>query len=169
MNVALAFVIFTGIALYGDPAVGVTIGDVQAVAGRGGRHRRRRHARRRTANRTSPSSAVKPLDALRANAGKTVTLAVKSADGTTRRSMPRCDPRARSTPHGALGIKARAAVLQEPIHYDLAEAIRIGAQRTVDALGLIVGGLGTLAEFDRQPPGRSATGLRPGRDRHPAR
>ena len=49
--------------------------------------------------------------------------------------------------HGALGIeRSKAAVLADPLHYSVGEAIQIGAQRTVDALGLIVGGLGTLAE-----------------------
>ncbi len=47
--------------------------------------------------------------------------------------------------HGALGIQtSQAAVLPDPLHYSLGEAVQIGAQRTVDALGLIVGGLGSL-------------------------
>ena len=37
-------------------------------------------------------------------------------------------------------------MLAEPIDYGLGEAIQIGAQRTVDALGLIVGGLAALVE-----------------------
>ncbi len=150
MNVLLAFAIFTGIALYGDPAVGVQVGGVQAG---------------------SPAAAagivagdtivtidgktyvafdrVSPLLDLRSHAGETVMLGVKSAtDGTigqvavTLRQESEIDAQ-----HGALGIeRSTAAVLPDPLHYSVGEAVRIGAQRTVDALGLIVGGLGALAE-----------------------
>jgi len=149
MNVLLAFVIFTGIALFADPAVGVTIGAVEpgspaAAAGL-------------VAGDTIVSlngephaafSPDKPTDALRAHAGQTVTLGIKSADGSSKDVQATLRPASElDANHGALGISTSAAVvLPDPIHYSVVEAMQIGAQRTVDALGLIVGGLASLVE-----------------------
>ena len=149
MNVLLAFVIFTGIALFADPAVGVVIAGVEpgspaAAAGL-------------VAGDTIVSlngephaafDSAKPTDALRAQAGETVTIGIKSADGSTREVQATLRPASEiDKTHGALGIQtASAVVLPDPIHYDLVQAMQIGAQRTVDALGLIVGGLASLVE-----------------------
>ena len=91
---------------------------------------------------------LSPLDGLRSNAGETVTLGIKSTDGTVEQVPVTLRPASQiDAQHGALGIeRSKAAVLADPLHYSVGEAIQIGAQRTVDALGLIVGGLGTLAE-----------------------
>ena len=91
---------------------------------------------------------VSPTGALRAQAGETVTLGVVAADGTTRDVVVTLRPESQiDAEHGALGIEnSTTLVLAEPIDYGLAEAIQIGAQRTVDALGLIVGGLASLVE-----------------------
>jgi regulator of sigma E protease len=149
MNVLLAFAIFTGIALFADPAVGIEVGGVQAggpaaaagiVAGDtivtldGDPHP--------AFDRTSPTAA------LRANAGESVTLGIVAADGTTRDVEVTLRPESEiDATHGALGIEnSSTIVLAEPIDYGLGEAIQIGAQRTVDALGLIVGGLASLVE-----------------------
>ncbi len=149
MNVLLAFVIFTGIALFVDPAVGLKVGGVQAgspaaaagiVAGdtivslNGDPH--------------AAFDKESPIVNLRAHAGETVTLGILAADGTltdvqaTLRPLSQID-----ADHGALGIEdPRAVVLAEPIRYDFPGAVQIGVQRTIDALGLIVGGLVSLVE-----------------------
>lgn len=149
MNVLLAFAIFTGIALFADPAVGIEVGGVQAggpaataglvvgdqiVSVNGEPH--------------PAFDRVSPTAALRAQAGETVTLGVVAVDGTTRDVVVTLRPESEiDATHGALGIENSATiVLVEPIDYGLGEAIQIGAQRTVDALGLIVGGLATLVE-----------------------
>ena len=82
MNVLLAFAIFTGIALFADPAVGIEVGGVQAggpaataglvvgdtiVAVNGDPHP--------AFDRTSPTAA------LRAQAGETITLGIVAATG----------------------------------------------------------------------------------------
>ncbi len=83
MNVVLAFAIFTGIALYGDPAVGIKVGAVQdPLAGA---------AAGITTDDTIVSingrtyaafGSVRPVEDLQTHAGETVTLGVKGPDGT---------------------------------------------------------------------------------------
>jgi regulator of sigma E protease len=149
MNVLLAFAIFTGIALYGDPAVGVAVGGVQedspaAAAGIA------------TGDQIVTINGktyvafdrVAPLIDLRSYAGETVTLGIKAPDGTVEAVQVTLRPESEiDAQHGALGIvDSRQIVLPDPVHYRVVEAVQIGAQRTVDALGLIVSGLGTLVE-----------------------
>jgi regulator of sigma E protease len=149
MNVVLAFAIFTGIALGGDPTIGFRIGTVQpdspaasaglqagdVVASLDGRY-----------HGAFESTSI--LSDLRASAGKTVSLGVERADGAfeevsvTLRSTAQIDAE-----HGALGIEAPSATTtRSAIHYSVPEATALGAQRTIDALGLIVGGLGQLGD-----------------------
>jgi regulator of sigma E protease len=167
MNVLLAFVIFTGIALYGDPAIGVVIGKVEvdspaAAAGL-------------VAGDTivslngEPHVAFRsdsPTGALRSHAGETVTLGITSVDGTTKEVEATLRPLTEiDATHGALGIETSAVVvLPDPVHYDVVEAMQIGAQRTVDALGLIVGGLATLVDsivnrIEEGPPVSGPVGI----------
>jgi len=159
MNVALAFVIFTGIALIGDPTLGVKVGAVQpdspaATAG------------------LQPGDTVVSIDGgyfgafddqtilggLAENAGQTVELGVQHADGTFETvTVTLRDAAAVAANQGALGVSQLSAVVTDvPITYEIAEAIAIGAERTVDALGLIVTGLGTLVQSiatdPTQPP-----------------
>ncbi len=149
MNVLLAFAIFTGIALIGDPTIGFKVGAVQpdspaATAGI-------------AAGDVVVSidgtyygafSGTSLLQSLQTSAGKTVTLGIEHSDGsndqvpTTLRSTSEID-----ATHGALGIAtAGGTTTSTSIRYGVGEAIQIGAQRTVDALGLIVGGLGQLGD-----------------------
>ena len=151
MNVVLAFVIFTGIALYGDP-IGRHRGRRRSsrLAGRGRRPRRRRHDRQRSTARLRgvrrADAAGRPQD----NAGETVTLGIKRPDGDGRAGHRSRSgrPSQIDAQHGALGIERSKAVGpgRSAPRTAVGEAIQIGAQRTVDALGLIVGGLGTLGE-----------------------
>ncbi len=149
MNVVLAFAIFTGIALIGDPTLGFKVAVVQAG---------------------SPASAAgiqagdvvisvdgtfysafggtNLLDDLRQRAGQTVVLGVEHPGGAIDQVSATLRPLAAiDAQHGALGIEtAGGTTTPTSLHYGVGEAIGIGAQRTVDALGLIVGGLGALAD-----------------------
>src|SRR5260221_10937874 len=85
---------------------------------------------------------------LRSSAGRTVHLGIEHGDGSfsevsvTLRSTAQID-----ADHGALGIERPAATTTRgAIHYALGDALAVGAQRTVDALGLIVNGLGQLGD-----------------------
>jgi regulator of sigma E protease len=149
MNVVLSFAIFTGIALGGDPTIGFRVGTVQpdspaaaaglqagdVVASIDGRYR-------------GAFEGTSLLEDLRASAGKTVRLGIEHPDGSradvsvTLRSQAQIDQY-----HGALGIERPAATTTSgSIHYAFGDALGVGAQRTVDALGLIVGGLGQLGD-----------------------
>ena len=149
MNVLLSFAIFTGIALGGDPAIGFRIGAVQAgspaaaaglqaddvIASLDGRYR-------------GAFEETSLLADVRASAGKTVRLGIERADGSldsisvTLRPVSQIDAN-----HGALGIERPAAsTTRGSIHYGFGDAVEVGAQRTVDALGLILDGLGQLGD-----------------------
>jgi regulator of sigma E protease len=149
MNVLLAFGIFTGIALYGIPTLGVTATSVQE---------------------DSPASAagvqagdvivsvngrvygafdgLDPVTDLRARAGETVTIGVQRVDGTTADLTATLRTAEEILAgQGALGIgQPRGKVLESTISYAPVEAVQVGARMTVNALGLIVGGLGSLVE-----------------------
>jgi regulator of sigma E protease len=149
MNVLLAFVIFAGLALIGDPTLGVKVGGVQPdspaqaaglqagdiVASVNG-------------NYYGAFGGSFALDDLRANAGQPVTLGIEHPDGTTGTITTTLrSPADVAAGKGALGISdVTVATTSVTINYDVPTAIRVGAQRTADALGLIVRGLGTLVE-----------------------
>jgi regulator of sigma E protease len=152
MNLLLAFSIFTAIAWLATPLVGVTVPAIQP---------------------DSPASAaglqpgdsiiavdgvtyefyggVSPLDELRQRAGETVVLTVVRTNGAredvsvTLRTRAQIDDQ-----HGPLGVSRTETTpfqtyfFGEYTGHDLATAIQIGAQETVRALGLILGGLGAL-------------------------
>jgi len=149
MNVLLAFVIFSGIALGGDPTIGIRIGGIQAA---------------------SPASTIglqsgdviesidggyfgafddeRIIDALQARAGQTVELGVKRVDGRfDRLTVTLRGADAVKAHQGALGISDLSATTTPvAIHYEPLDAIALGAHRTTQALGLIVGGLGGLVD-----------------------
>jgi regulator of sigma E protease len=148
MNVVLAFVIFTGIALGGDPTIGIRVVEVQpdspaATAG------------------LVPGDVITSIDGrlygafgnesifadLRASAGQEVRIGVEHADGTTSDvAVTLRDEAAVAAGRGAIGITQDIAVTRAAITYNPAEAVAVGAQRTTEALGLILGGLGQLGD-----------------------
>ena len=77
-----------------------------------------------------------------------MTLGLEHPDGSTSDVTATLRPASEiDATHGALGIETLGGTTTSvSLHYSLGEAIRIGAQRTVDALGLIVGGLGQLVD-----------------------
>jgi regulator of sigma E protease len=152
MNVILAFAIFTSIAWFATPFVGVTFHEVQpgspaATAG------------------LVPGDSILAvdgqrydffddqniLDGLRGRAGDTVVLTIDRADGA-RADVPVTlrPPEEINENQGALGISASEAAPFEayfPGEYtgrDPAAAVSIGGRETIRALGLILDGLGSL-------------------------
>jgi regulator of sigma E protease len=147
MNLVLAFVIFTGIAIVGDPTLGIRIGQVtpgspaedaglrpgDVIASIDGRY-------------FDPLKGEEMLPALQARAGETVQLGLERADGTsdqvqvTLRSLAAIPPG-----QGALGIAdLSGATTSVSISHSPVEAIGLGVDRTTSALGLILDGLGQL-------------------------
>jgi regulator of sigma E protease len=152
MNVVLAFVIFTGIAAFATPYMGLTSFDVVPDSPAA------------TAGLRSDDSIVAVdgeryeffggrsiLDGLRDRPGERVILTVDRADGSrVDLTATLRDQAAIDAGEGALGISQSPERPWEGYFFgeytgrDLPNAVAIGAQETVRALGLIVGGLGSL-------------------------
>ena len=148
MNVALAFTIFAGIALSGDPTMAIVVGVVEAdsPASKAGV----------VAGDVIESvdghyfSAFGPgsvLDGLRARAGETVTLGVRHTNGTLETLTATLRPRSEISPtRGALGISQLSGRITDVrLAHAPGAAIELGVDRTVAATQLIVDGLGELA------------------------
>ena len=152
MNVLLAFVIFTGIAWLASPLMGIRFYEVvpnspaeraglqsgdAIVAVNGERYQ----------FITGPSV----LDGLTSRAGQTVVITVDKADGTRREVTATLnDEAAIAAGQGALGISRENrewdAYFDGPTTTNpLPTAIAVGAEQTVRAFNLILGGLGKLA------------------------
>ena len=151
MNVLLSFVIFTGIAWLGSPLMGIRFFEVlpdspAAAAGLQAGDAIVAVDGERYQFIAGPSV----LEGLRSRAGQTVTLTIDSADGARRDvSVTLRDQAAIDAGQGALGISQEtrpwegyfdgATTTNDPL-----TAISIGADQTTRALGLILGGLGSL-------------------------
>ena len=169
MNLLLAFVIFTGIALWGVPAAGVRITDViveHARRGRRPRRRRRHRLDRRAASSPAPPFGPDAVAELQQRAGQTVILAVRHADGTTEDIAVALRVPTDEEP-GALGIRNAAIIQVGTINSSFVDAVKTGAQHTVDAFSLILVGLGDLARsIVTNPTTRAAR--RPARSASPS-
>jgi regulator of sigma E protease len=144
MNLILSFAIFAGIALYGEPGLGLKVGEVVPaspaeaagiVAGdvlvsvNGVRY--------------SAFGGATAVDDLHANAGKPVTIGIIHPDGSAADlavtlRVP-TDPQ-----QGALGVGKLTGVQEGTLHYSPGEAVALGVQRTREAFGMILSGLGDL-------------------------
>ncbi len=153
MNLLLSFVIFTGIAWLATPYIGVTFPVVQpdSPASRAGLQAGDSIVAI-DGRRYEWFGGVSPVDDLQNDLGKTVTLTIDRVDGTrqdvavTLRSAAEIDDQ-----HKALGISGgetglRTHFFGQYTSHDLPTAIRLGAQETVRALGLIAGGIATLVQ-----------------------
>jgi regulator of sigma E protease len=152
MNVLLAFVIFTGIALLATPYVGVTIPSIQpdspaATAGLVGGDA----ILAVNGDRYEFNGTTNALDDLRQRIGTTVVLTILHADGSRSEvSVPLRTQAQIDDKHGPLGVSASAAAPFQNVFYgeytghDPATAVQMGATQTSAALGLIVDGLGSL-------------------------
>src|SRR5215218_9323305 len=143
MNLLLAFALFTGIAMWGEPAVGVTVTEVvpgspaAEAALEPGDTIATVDGRQYSAFDLQTSN---PLIDIRSLAGQTVVLGIVHADGTAEDlTVTLREP---ATPdQGALGVSTREITQVGTVTYTPAEAISTGVTRTVDAFGLILGGL----------------------------
>ncbi len=149
-------------------------GDVQRglrrLAGRERRPAAGRHDRlgqRRPSTRRSTSAA--PSDVLRALPARRSSSASSTPDGSDRGVHGHAAGPDRSRTQGALGIGKLQGKQVGTVRYEVVEAVRIGVNRTVDAFGMILDGLGQLGRLDRHEPDRRAAGRRPDRHRRPDR
>ena len=151
MNVALAFVIFTGIAWLASPYMGVRFFDVvpnspAATAGLQPGEAIVAIDGQRYQFITGPSV----LDGLRDRPGETVVITVAEPGGATRDVTVTLNDQATiDAGRGALGISQDSKPWEAYFDgvyttNDLPSAVQIGAQQTVRALGLILNGLGSL-------------------------
>jgi regulator of sigma E protease len=148
MNLVLAFVIFAGIALFGDPAIGVVAGRVQpdspaeAVGLAAGDT-----LVSIDGQRYSAFGQLSILDDLRADAGKTIRLGVeRAAGGTVEVTVTLRGAADVAAGRGALGIEQLSAkVASTTVSHGPAEALTLGGERTVGAIRMVVDGLGQLA------------------------
>jgi len=152
MNLALAAAIFTGIALTGDPAIGVYVSYVDPGSPAESAGVRVGDVIERVDGQAfgafGPSSI---LEELRDSAGQVVVLTIRRNDQTvelhaTLRTQDQVD-----LGRGALGIgKVGVAPLEaratsDRINYPLGTALQLGLDRTASAMGLIIDGVGQLA------------------------
>jgi regulator of sigma E protease len=147
MNVVIAFAIFTGIALYGDPTFGVIAGTVQPdspAATAGIRPGDIIESVDGTYFGAFGSSSI--LQELRDRAGQTVSIGVHRATGE--REILQVTLRGAAdvaAGRGALGIGGlEARTTDVRISHPAGEAIGLGWDRTTTAMGLILDGLGQL-------------------------
>ncbi|HWH24899.1 MAG TPA: site-2 protease family protein [Candidatus Limnocylindria bacterium] len=101
--------------------------------------------------------ALPSLAYLREHAGERVTLTVQSADGSTR-DVP-VTLRVPGPGEGPLGIRIHPQLVQREISHAPADAIAIGARRTLDASTLILRGLGGLIANIANPPVAGPVGI----------
>ena len=151
MNFVLAFVIFTGITLTGDPTVAIAVDSVQPgspaeqagiVAG---------DVIEQVDGKVyswPPFGAETLLDALRARAAQPVTLTIRHADGSATQATATIRSEADiAAGKGALGIGISPEsfrITPGGIRYAPGDAVRLGWDRTVQATSLIVSGVGDL-------------------------
>jgi regulator of sigma E protease len=159
MNVLLAFVIFAGIAWLASPYVGLTIGSVapdspaQAAGLQDGESIYALDGRRYQFLR-----GESVLLDLRDRAGETVTLTIVGADGAHRDvEVTLRAPEELSPTVGALGIQAGEQGWEpywtnEYAQNDPVTALQTGWTQLTGALGLILGGLGTLVSSVASDP-----------------
>ncbi len=144
MNLVLSFAIFAGIALMGEPALGIRVGEVvpgspaASVGLQVGDTLVSVNDKRYSAFGSSTA-----VDDLHANAGQQVTIGIVHADGTMER-LPVTLRVPTETQPGALGVGQLTIVQEGVIDYPADEAVSLGARRTVAAFGMILGGLGDL-------------------------
>ena len=148
MNLLLAFVIFAGIALFGDPAIGVVAGKVQADSpAQGAGLAAGDLLVSIDGQRYSAFGPRNLLDDLRADAGKTIRLGVeRAAGGTDELTVTLRNAADVAAGKGALGIEQLSAkVASTSVTYAPGEALGLGVERTTGAIRMVVDGLGQLA------------------------
>ncbi|MEP7360093.1 MAG: M50 family metallopeptidase [Chloroflexota bacterium] len=183
MNLLLAFVILTGIALFADPAVDVQLTCVQpdgpaalaglksgiqtgTITGSDGRQYSVCDPSGESITAIdgqrflafSEPSSVDAIGYLRAHAGQTVTLSVRGSDGIVRDVSVSLRPPAEAADKGALGITGYDISYSTEPH-DALTAVALGARRTVDAATLVLHGLGDFINNLGSPPISGPVGI----------
>jgi regulator of sigma E protease len=181
MNFLLAWVIFSFIALAGDPVVGVRIGTVQPGSpaqsiGLVGGTQVGTNAEglplydasgdlviaidgERFPVFADPAQPGEPaLRYLRAHAGETVSLTVRHADGSVEDLTVTLRPPAEIA-QGALGVGIQGFTTDDTVQHPVVDAVVIGFQRTVDAATLILRGLQDLVRNLTNPPVQGPVGM----------
>jgi regulator of sigma E protease len=146
MNLLVSFVIFTAIAMVGEPALGVQFTEIVAGSPAAG-------AGLQSGDTLTSINGVQysvfdqqfPTDGLRALAGQTVVLGILHADGSTENVTVTLRVPA-SLDEGALGITGLKGAQVGTIDYAPGEAVAIGAKRTAEAFGMILDGLGKIGQ-----------------------
>jgi regulator of sigma E protease len=152
MNVLLAFTIFTAITAFASPYMGVRFYEVQPNSPA-------------SAAGLQPGEAIvaidgerfqfltgpNPLEELRSRAGQTIVLTIADTSGVKRDVTVTLRSQAEVNQNrGALGISGvdrpfETAFFGEYAQNDLPTAVAVGLDQTSRWMGLIVGGLGSLA------------------------
>jgi regulator of sigma E protease len=146
MNLLLAFAIFTGIALVGEPGASVAFAQVAPASPAEEAGLRAGDAVYSVDGRTYSIFDVGTgfaIDDLGRLAGQEVVLGIVHPDGATENLTVQLRVPVTAT-QGALGISRFTIKPYGTVTYTPAAAISAGAERTVDAFGLIVAGLGDL-------------------------
>ena len=152
MNVVLAAAIFTGIALTGDPAIGIYVPYVESGSPAEAAGIQVGDVIERVDGQAfgafGPGSV---LAVLHDSAGDTVVLAVRRANEVIEITATLRTAAEVSDGKGALGIGKANTLPLEPrstpdrIHYPVDVAVGLGLERTASAMSLIVDGVGQLA------------------------
>jgi regulator of sigma E protease len=180
MNILLAFLIFSGIALFADPIADVRIAQVQpnSPAASVGLHGGSQTGTDAQGNPTYDNSGdlITAIDGkhfpifdridqpapslayLREHAGQQVTLTVQSPDGSTR-DVPVTLRVPASPEQGTLGILVQPDLVQGNFQHDPVTALGLGARRTLDAATVILRGLGDLVANIANPPVSGPVGI----------
>ncbi len=152
MNVALAAAIFTGIALTGDPAIGVYVPYVEPGSPAEAAGVRVGDVIERVDGQAFGAFGPGSLLAeLRDSAGDAVVLTIRRTDRAMELSTTLRSPEQVALGRGALGIgklgeaPLEARATPDRINYPIGEALRLGLDRTTSAMGLIIDGVGQLA------------------------
>jgi len=152
MNLALAAAIFTGIALTGDPAIGVYVSYVDPGSPAESAGVRVGDVIERVDGQAFGAFGPRSiLEELRDSAGQAVVLTIRRTDQTIELHASLRTKDQVDLGRGALGIgKVGVAPLEaratsDRINYPLGTALQLGLDRTASAMGLIIDGVGQLA------------------------
>jgi regulator of sigma E protease len=183
MNILLAFVIFTGIAMFADPVSIATIGAVtpgspaESIGLQGGQQTGTDEAGNPIYDDSGDrivaingqqffvfdsiglGSTDTPQGAyLRAHAGQSVSVTIRHNDGTQQIYDVTLRPADIAATQGALGVRF-AALSTEDTQRSPVDALVTGAHRTVDAATLILRGLADLITNITNPPLSGPVGI----------